>query len=102
MSAEGIVYLDNYLNKQIVICYEDCTKEDFCYKHCVSTNCLNSNQENFRVGEYVLINNKPTKVHIVKPKDTLQSIAIKYDVSVEKIKEKNKINAIFIGQQLFI
>ena len=46
----------------------------------------------------VLIERVDKKFHIVKPSETLQSIAQKYNISVSSIKELNKLKEIFIGQ----
>lgn len=59
-----------------------------------------NNLQKIEVGDMLFIPN--FQVYFVKPADTLNSIAKKFNVSVDEIKRKNKINNIFIGQILCI
>ena len=53
-------------------------------------------------GDVLLIRQKNQASYVVKPLDTLNSIAIKFGVSINHLKEVNNIEAVFIGQQLII
>ena len=50
--------------------------------------------------KYVVRSNINTDKYVVKPLDTLQSIAIKYNKSIEELKKKNHLSneKLFIGQ----
>ena len=51
---------------------------------------------------FVMVDKKCGRMHTVRPGESLNTIAQKYDTTVEKIKEKNNILFIFVGQQLLI
>ena len=54
-------------------------------------------------GDYIIIPYRARAVHIVRPLETLNEIAKKYNVCIEKLKKDNNIDApLFIGQQLVI
>lgn len=67
---------------------------------------LQIKQENkdaiFKCGKCIVLFNNSKTYHIVKPCETLESIARLYDTSAEKIKEKNKVKTLFIGMRLII
>ncbi len=98
----SIIFLDKYIKNEIVVCNSNCTKQEFCSEYEISPNAIKCCNAELRKGEYVLINNNPDIIYVVLPTDTLESIANKFNTSIEKIKQKNNINAIFIGQQLLI
>jgi len=51
-------------------------------------------------GQCIALTNLDKKYHVVKPAETIQSIAQKYETTPEKILEKNNAQQIFIGQLL--
>lgn len=59
--------------------------------------------EHIEIGDVLILKYpEQTIYHIVKPKDTIKNICLKYNISEEFLKQKNKINTIFIGQKLNI
>ncbi len=52
-------------------------------------------------GDVLFIPCQNLRCHVVAPLDTLSKIAQKYNVSEKEIIEKNKVNALFIGQKLY-
>ena len=91
MEKNCIKFLKNYFEVEIISWEEN---NDFYY------NKLNKNF--FKEGKYIVINNKKTIVHIVKPGESLASISKKYNKTEEEILLKNDTANIFIGQQLLI
>ena len=91
MEKNCIKFLKNYFEVEIISWEEN---NDFYY------NKLNKNF--FKEGKYIVINNKKTIVHIVKPGESLTSISKKYNKTEEDILLKNDTANIFIGQQLLI
>ncbi len=59
-------------------------------------------KDNPNPGDRVVINTNLSKIHIVKPGDTLDTIASYYQVDKQVLKQKNNITRLFVGQQLFI
>lgn len=59
-------------------------------------------ENNLEEGDVLLIPKKISKIHIVAPMETLDSIAQKYGISKEKILSKNKIEVLFVGEKLFL
>lgn len=53
-------------------------------------------------GDLIFIPKKNLAIHIVSPCETLESIAKKYDVSIDYIKSKNNITNLFVGLKLYI
>ena len=80
----------------------DDTKGKICSTYRVSLQDLKYNQ--WRAGAYLSITKTHTKIHIVRPLETLQSIAQKYNLTIEDLIAKNglKNNCVFIGQQLIL
>ena len=56
----------------------------------------------FEEGDRVVIRLGKEKFYIVKPQDTLQSIAAKLNIKTEDIIKKNGSNTIFVGKHLRI
>lgn len=102
MNNESFVFLKSYLKKEVILSNTDCSKQEVSKTYSINLNNIYSPCNFIRQGEYFILNNNPSIIYVVKPKDTLLSIANKFNISVETIKEKNKINNIFIGQQLVI
>lgn len=71
-------------------------KEELC-----ADNDLELNDE-LRAGEILWIRKRNSYIHIVKPLETLSTLATKYNVTITHIKELNNIEEIFIGQRLII
>lgn len=92
MEKNSIEFLKNYFEVEILSQEEN---EDFYHNH-------NPNKKIFKEGKYLVIDNKKSIVHIVKPNENLASICKKYNKSEKEILLKNNINNIFIGQQLLI
>lgn len=82
--------------------FEDISKSEFCHKNHISYKNIIADSDDFKKGDRVVINSKKQKIHIVKPAETLLSIAKKYEVSEEYICNNNQIKQIFVGQQLLI
>lgn len=97
MEENNITFLKNYFDKEIVL-YND---ENELEKKFTEDSIITESLE-LKSGDYVLVSNQKYVIHIVKPGETLQSISAKYSVEEEYIKKLNKLEKIFIGQQLFI
>ena len=76
--------------------------EDVLKKFSVGVFNVVFENEDLSEGDIVLIKLLNAKIHIVKPAETLESIARQYCVSVEELCEKNQIKAVFVGQQIII
>ena len=55
-----------------------------------------------KVGEFIIVEKLEGESHVVLPLETLDSIAQKYNVSVQEIIRKNKTDVIFVGQKIYI
>ena len=82
------------------------TLESICKKLKVNENyicALNQiDKEQIEKGDVLFISKTNYVYHIVKPMETLFSIAKQYNTSVEELKQKNNIEVLFVGQKLFI
>ena len=81
---------------------ENIKKDDFLIVNNIGKNMLISDCEELKIGDRVLVVYTTLKTHIVRPAETIKSIAEKYGTSEEDIMIKNNIKQIFVGQQLFI
>lgn len=83
------------------------TLSQICSKFCVPKTMVaqdNGIEENSHLeeGEILWIRRKNSATYVVKPLDTLEKIAQKFNVSTQHIKDLNAINAVYIGQKIFI
>lgn len=64
----------------------------------------NNNNLRLYAGEWVKVTTNNYFIHVVKPIETLPSIAQKYNTTVDKLLADNALNTdkLFIGQQLKI
>ena len=64
----------------------------------------NNNDLDLYVGEWIVIKTNEFKIHYVKPMETLEDIAKKYETIKEKISQDNNLKSerLFIGQLLKI
>lgn len=90
------------LNYQVFLIKKEQTLRQFCREYSLIEAFCIAESENLKAGDRVIALNLNKKIHIVLPLESLESIAEKYNVSVQYIKSTNKIDKIFIGQQLFI
>ncbi len=90
------------LNYQVFLIKNEKTLKEFCREYQLNENFCVAESDNLKVGDRVFALNLNKKIHIVLPLENLDGIAKKYGVSVDYIKSTNKIDKIFIGQQLFI
>ena len=67
-----------------------------------SIKSANPELNEIRAGACIFITDINQRFYVVKPTDTLESIAQKHRTSKEKIKQKNNLKEIFIGQLLSI
>jgi len=67
-----------------------------------SIKTYNPNLMEVHAGDCVFVGDINQVFYVVKPTDTLESIATKHNTSKEKIKQKNNLKEIFIGQLLSI
>lgn len=63
---------------------------------------LNNINGMIRKGMRILIDKQEGEYYVVQPFDTLKSIAEKYSIDVESIKEINALENLFIGQKIFL
>ncbi|NCB48684.1 MAG: LysM domain-containing protein [Clostridia bacterium] len=99
---EEITILNNFLPFQVLEIDNEKNINEIIKKWKTSKAQIIYNNENLKKGDKIVLKNLNLKTHIVKPMETLDEIAKKYNVSKEEILEKNKISQLFIGQQLFI
>ncbi len=99
---ENIIFLNNYLEKELIILDESKTKNEIINEMKVNSKNILCEGEELKEGDFALINNKIDYIYIVKPNDTLESISNRFGVGIEEIKRKNNIKIIFNGQQLYI
>lgn len=63
---------------------------------------INNMDREVRAGEYIIVEKIDGLPYVVKPNDTIESIA-KYDKEIVKtIKNRNKIDKIYVGQKIYI
>lgn len=74
-----------------------CARYGWSFEHLCKTNKIT----NAVCGDRIIVD-ASVKIHIVKPRETLSSIAEKYETTVESLKEKNNCETVFLGQQLFV
>lgn len=82
------------------------TIQDLCkqFNTCKSNILRNNSDLDLYAGEWIIVCENDFKIHVVKPVETLESIAQLYNLDQEKIIKDNnlKITKLFIGQQLKI
>ena len=61
-----------------------------------------NNKEEIYDGQCVILCGFGKKYHIVKPAETLETIAQKYNTTKQSLKQKNSAQQIFVGQLLEI
>ncbi len=94
--------ITNYLSFETFRIRENIALKEFCKKNNFSELSCVAESENLKYGDVVVVKNLDKKLHIVLPLENLEKIAQKHNVSVQYIKDLNKIDKIFIGQQLYI
>ena len=75
-----------------------CSDFNVSLNHIKHINQINGASE----GDIIFLDKIDLKIHIVKPNQTLEDIALLYNTTVESIKQKNNIDAVFLGQQIII
>ena len=63
---------------------------------------FNPNLHAISAGDCIFVGDINRQFYVVKPTDTLDSIAQAHNISTEKLKQKNNLKEIFIGQLLSI
>lgn len=79
---------------------KDETLNSVAKKFCVNTSAIFP--QKFERGDRVVIRLKSKKLYIVKPGDTLPSIAANLGISTEELIKTNGSKTIFVGKHLFI
>lgn len=103
-----IEVLDNAKKEDIIyFVKENDTLSSIASKFCVDKSIIlvdNGISENERIeeGDILWIRRKNTASYVVKPLDTIEKIAQKFNVTAEHIKNLNAINAVHIGQKIYI
>lgn len=80
------------------------TLEDLAEKYhttVYSIRKINKLQGDIFVGMRLIIEQTQGDYYVVQPFDTIESVAKKFGVSVESIKDLNGVERIFIGQRIF-
>lgn len=94
--------IEAYLPYQLFKVEEQTNIVDFAKKIKATVyNCIYENSE-LKKGDFVIVKTTQFKVHVVRPGEDLISISKQYDKTVDDILALNKINKLFVGQQLFI
>ena len=94
--------IDKYLSFEFFRIKKAQNIEDFAKENMYSLSQIVCESNNLLPGDIVLVKDTNKVLHIVKPLETLSSIAKKYNVTIEYITKQNNIDKIFIGQQLYI
>ncbi len=102
MQNSIITFLEGYLEKNVIVCKENITFNDFSKKINIPIDKILCENKNIKKGDIVIIPNKSYISYVVKPADTIKLIAQKFNVSEDYIVELNNIKQIFVGQQLII
>lgn len=97
-----VVFLEDFLLKDIYRVEEDCNIENFIKKNDLEKFLVIYENGYLKEGDCVFIKKNKDIIHVVKPNETLHNIAFLYGTTEDNIKTKNKITHIFIGQQLII
>lgn len=64
---------------------------------------IENSTKKIEVGDYIILPQSYSKIYVVKPNDTLESICEKFNTNIEHLRKLNNIsNYVFIGQQIFI
>lgn len=96
--VEDIIYFVKAGDTLTTVAKKFCvSKEGLCYD-----NDINVQTEELKEGDILWVRRRNSAIHIVKPIETIESIALKYNVTIEHIKKLNNIENIFIGQRLII
>lgn len=98
----NIVYKENYIKNIIIKAKDNVSILNLSNQNNIPISNIISENNNIRKGEYIVVSNSNYKTYIVKPLDTLQSIANKFNKDIEYLVKINNTNKVFIGQQLFI
>lgn len=98
---DNVEFLNNFLFKELLIVEEPSTMQNFINNN-FQNFVLVCENKSFAVGDYVIFKRNCQKFHIVKPNETINLIAQKYNISEQEIINKNSTTKIFIGQQLKI
>ena len=97
-----IKYIKNYFDKEIYCVNKDVNIKNFISENKINMLNIKSENSSLKKGDLVFIENCNYIVHIVRPGETLNSIAKKYNTTIEDIIKNNKIKNVFIGQQVVI
>lgn len=98
----NIFYKENYIKNIIIKAKENISILNLSNQNNVPLSSIISENSNIRKGEYVLISNTNYKKYVVKPTETIHSIAEKFNLDAEYLIKINNTNKVFIGQQLYI
>ena len=63
---------------------------------------LNNLHTDVFVGMRLIVEENQGEYYTVQPFDTLESIARKFDANLQRIKDLNGLERVFIGQKIFI
>ena len=98
----GCKLIDNFLPYQVYRVDEVTDIKKFAMQHNVAPqNCI-CESSSLKVGDYVIIKTKSYKVHIVRPGESIEDIAKLNNISLDRLKELNIVDKIFVGQQLLV
>jgi len=99
---EEFTILNKFLPFQVVEIDREKSIDEIAKLWKISKSQIIYNNEILKKGDKIVIKNLNVQLHIVKPLETLESIAKKLNISKEEILKKNKVERLFIGQQLFL
>lgn len=102
MQNNVIIFLNDYLEKNVVVFNETFTINELSKKVNIPIDEILCENKNIRKGDIVILPNKKYKCYVVKPADTIMLIAQKFNVSEKHIVVTNNLKQIFVGQQLLI
>lgn len=73
----------------------DVTKEYILMHNNIENECLEE-------GSVIFLPQSNVKIHVVQPLENIESIAQKYGISQQKLRQFNNVDSVFIGQKILI
>jgi LysM repeat protein len=99
---EEITFLNKFLPFQVVEVNNERSVEEVAKLWNISTSQILSLSNTLKRGDKIILKDLNVRLHIVKPGETLESIAKLHNMTREELLQKNKITRLFIGQQLIL
>ena len=96
----NITFLGEYSFRQIIVIDKETDLNSFINQNNLKNYFVVCENEKLCIGDYILIKKINKSFHVVKPGETLKSIATFYNKDEDYLKQKNKTSRLFVGQLL--